>query len=89
MNNPWYNAVNGQGMAMQPQQTVPQNQTPVMGQIMQAMRNPMAFAMNAFPDVPRELWNNPPQALQYIQQSRGISQQDLQNMLAQFPIPRF
>lgn len=88
MNNPWYNSVNGPETAMQAQ-PMQQASAPVMGQIMQAMRNPMAFAMNAFPDVPREMWRNPEQALQYIQQSRGITQQDIQNMLASFPIPRF
>lgn len=93
MNNPWYDRVNGQGTVMQTpyyQQPMQANQNPlmVMGQLANAMRNPMAFAMNAFRDVPQELWSNPERALEYIQRTRNLSQADIQNMLANFPIPR-
>lgn len=91
MSNPWYSKVNGQGTAMQPQpqpQTAPMNQMAMMGQIAQAMRNPQAFAMQAFQDVPRELWNRPEKALQHIMQTRGLTQADIQNMIGSLPIPR-
>ena len=93
MNNPWYDRVNGLGTVMQApynQQPMQANTNPMMlmGQIANAMRNPMAFAMNAFQDVPRELWSNPERALEYIQRTRNLSQADIQNMLANFPIPR-
>lgn len=66
-----------------------QPQGNLLGAIAQAMRNPQAYAMQAFSDVPRELWNNPVQALQYIQQTRNISQADIQNMIGSLPLPRF
>ena len=85
MSNPWYDRINGQGTpAMNPYQypAVPQtNPLQVVGEVANAMRNPMAFAMNAFRDVPPELWNNPAQALQYIQQTRGISDADLRSIV--------
>lgn len=91
MNNPWYDKVNGRGTAMQPQaqpQTTPMNQAALMGQIAMAMQNPQAFAMQAFPDVPREMWNDPNRALQHIMQTRGLTQADIQNMIGSLPIPR-
>ena len=54
----------------------------LMGKIQQAMQNPMSFAMQAFPDVPNELWNNPSMALQHIMQTRGLTQGDIRNMIA-------
>lgn len=87
MNNPWYDRINGQGMPTPnpyPYQAVPQmNPLQVVGEVANAMRNPMAFAMNAFRDVPPELWSNPAQALQYIQQTRGLSDADLRNIVGQ------
>ena len=88
MNNPWYNKVNGSGTAMPtPNPMAQANPMNVMGQIAQAMRNPQAFAMQAFSDVPREMWNNPEQALQHIMQTRGLTQADIQNMISSLPIP--
>jgi len=54
--------------------------------IMQAMTNPAAFVKNVFPDIPDQIQNNPNQILQYLQRTRGITQQDIQN--AQNQIPR-
>lgn len=93
MNNPWYSRVNGQGAAMQTQSQVIQQQNPanpavMMGQIVQAMRNPSVYAMQAFSDVPKEMWNDPERALQYIMQTRGLTQADIQNMVSSLPIPR-
>lgn len=94
MNNPWYNAVNGipgptmQNSPMYPQIQAPKNPFQIVGEISNAMRNPIAFAMNAFRDVPAELWNDPARALQYIQQTRNISQADIQNMINSLPVPR-
>lgn len=94
MNNPWYGRINGQAIPMPQQQRAPMpapqmNPQNLMGAIANAMRNPQAFAMQAFPDVPKEMWNNPAQALQYIQQTRNISQADIQNMIGSLPLPRF
>lgn len=83
MNNPWYDRINGQGVAMQTQYSQPVAQGPLQfaSEIANAMRNPMTYAMNAFRDVPRELWNDPAKALAYIQQTRGLSQADIQNLI--------
>lgn len=89
MNNPWYDRINGPGMAM-PSQSSHQGPFQIAGEIANAMRNPMAYAMNAFRDVPQEMWNNPAQALAYIQQTRGLSQADIQNLIsANLPGGRF
>lgn len=89
MNNPWYGRVNGQPAPAQQQTPAMQPQGNLLGAIAQAMRNPQAYAMQAFSDVPRELWNDPAQALKYIQQTRNISQADIQNMIGSLPLPRF
>lgn len=86
MNNPWYSKVNGPGTAMPSQPAVNPmpmaNPAVMMGQLQQAMQSPMSYAMQAFPDVPRELWNNPPMALQHIMQTRGLTQADVNNMIS-------
>ena len=86
MSNPWYDRINGQGTPTPNQYQYPaipqMNPLQVVSEVANAMRNPMAFAMNAFRDVPPELWSNPAQALQYIQQTRGISNADLQNIVS-------
>lgn len=92
MNNPWYDRINGLGAPMQtpyPQQPA-QGPLQVAGELAYAMRNPMAYAMNAFKDVPREMWSDPSKALAYIQQTRGLSQADIQNLInANLPMGRF
>lgn len=47
--------------------------------VMQAMTNPAAFVKQHFPDIPNEMMNDPGRIMQYLQQTRGISQQDIQN----------
>lgn len=53
--------------------------------IMQAMTNPAAFAKQAFPDIPNEIANNPQAILNYLQQTRGITQEQIQQLQAQNP----
>lgn len=50
-------------------------------QIMQSMQNPAAFVKQQFPDVPDNILNDPNQVLQYLQQTRNISNAQLQQML--------
>lgn len=90
MSNPWYDKINGQGSVpqTQPMRQMPMNPVGMMGQLSQAMQNPQSYAMQAFQDVPREMWNNPQQALQYIMQTRGLTQADVQNMINSLPFPR-
>lgn len=46
--------------------------------ILQIMRNPAQFVKQQFPDIPDQIMNNPTQILQYLQQTRGISNQQIQ-----------
>ena len=55
--------------------------------IMQAMTNPAAFVKQAFPDIPVQIQNNPTQILSYLQQTRGITNQQIQTLLNQNPYP--
>ena len=51
-----------------------------VNQIMQTMQNPMAFVRQQFPDVPDNILNDPNQVLQYLQQTRNISNEQLQQL---------
>ena len=55
--------------------------------IMQAMQNPAAFVKQAIPDIPAEIQNNPTQILQYLQQTRHITNDQIQNLINQNPYP--
>ena len=86
--NPLYNQL--MGNAPQPQQMSGMqfaNPMQKMSYIIQAMQNPVAFVKRAFPDIPDNIANNPNQILQYIQQTRGISNETI-NQIAQ-QMPRF
>ncbi len=54
-------------------------------QVMQAMRNPMGVIMQAFPDIPSYMQHNPGQMLQYLKQTRNISDEQIQNIMNQIP----
>ena len=58
-----------------------------MQYMMQAMTNPAAFVKRAIPDLPDAIANNPQQILQYLQQTRGVTDADIQ--AAQRQIPRY
>ena len=45
--------------------------------IMQALTNPAAFVRQALPDIPAEISNDPNRILQYLQQTRGISNEQM------------
>lgn len=45
-----------------------------------AMRNPVAFIKEQFPDIPDQISNDPNQILSYLQRTRGISDQEIQQM---------
>ena len=52
--------------------------------ILQTLRNPAAFVKQQFPDVPDSMMNDPQQILGYIQQTRGIDNNQIQQILGQF-----
>ena len=64
-----------------PQQ--PMNLMQRMNQVMQAMRNPIPVIMQAFPDIPAYMQNSPEQMLQYLKQTRHISDQQIQDIFNQ------
>ena len=53
--------------------------------IMQALTNPAAFVRQALPDIPAEISNDPNRILQYLQQTRGISNEQIQQIASQIP----
>jgi len=54
-----------------------------MQMVMSAMQNPAAFVKQKFPDIPDQYMNNPNLIMQYLQRTRGITQQDIQNTQTQ------
>lgn len=52
-----------------------------VNQIMQSMQNPAAFVKQQFPDIPDNILNDPNQVLQYLQQTRNISNEQIQQMM--------
>ena len=86
--NPLYNMVMS-GQMGQNQAISPQAMNPVqkMQYMLQAMTNPAAFVKQHFPDIPAEIQNNPNQILQYLQQTRHISNDQIQNLVNQNPYP--
>ena len=66
--NPLFQQLMG-GMAQQ----APQMQSNMMS----------AFLKQKFPDIPDQIMNDPNQILNYLQQTRGISNQDIQNVQSQ------
>jgi len=92
--NPLYEMLRGQQVQqptpMQPSMSgAPQFANPMqkMQYILQAMRNPAAFVKQHIPDIPDAIQNDPNQILQYLQQTRGITNEQIQQIAQQ--IPRF
>jgi len=82
--NPLYNTLM-QNPMNRPAVNNPMNPMQKVNQVMQAMRNPMPVIMQAFPDIPAYTYNNPNQILQYLQQTRHISNEQIQNIMNQIP----
>jgi hypothetical protein len=51
-----------------------------VNQLMQTLQNPAAFVKQQFPDIPDNIMNDPNQILQYLQQTRNISNEQLQQL---------
>lgn len=86
--NPLYNMIMSNAMN-QSQAINPQTMNPVqkMQYIMQAMTNPAAFVKQHFPDIPNQIQNDPNQILSYLQRTRNISNQQIQDLINQNPYP--
>lgn len=88
--NPLFNMLMGGGNPMQQSMPNPVGQfsrAPIQKfqAIMQAMQNPAQFVRNAIPDLPAEIANDPNQILQYLKQTRGITDQQIQMLTGQMP----
>lgn len=71
----------GIGVPQPPQQNVaPTNPFQKAQMVMQAMTNPAAFMKRMYPDIPNEIMNDPNRVMQYMQQTRGITQNDIANV---------
>lgn len=58
-----------------------------VSQAMQAMRNPAAFVKQQCSDIPDNILNDPNKVLAYLKQTRGITDQQIQELMN--AIPRF
>lgn len=82
--NPLYNMYMS-NPANRPTEVAPVNPMQRMQQVMQAMQNPVGYLMQKFPDIPAYMQNNPNLILQYLQQTRNISNEQIQNIINQMP----
>ena len=84
--NPLYNmmmsGIMNSGNAVSPQSMNPFQK---MQAVMQAMQNPFGYLKQRFPDIPDSMQNNPNQIFQYLQQTRNISNNQIQNTLNDMP----
>lgn len=79
----WYDRINGIPPAQTPQPSSGmQFQNPIQkaNYIMNAIQNPAAFVKQQFPDIPENIQNNPDEILRYLQQTRGITDQQIQQL---------
>lgn len=53
--------------------------------IMQAMTDPAAFVKQQFPDIPDNISNDPKAILSYLQQTRGINNQQIEQIKNAYP----
>ena len=56
-----------------------------MQQVMQAMQNPIGYLVQTFPDIPVPIRNDPSRILQYLQQTRGITNDQVQQTMNSMP----
>lgn len=88
MGNPLFNMLMGQNQGYSMPAPMPMMQNSPMQRMamaMQAMQNPAKFVLNAFPDIPAQIQNNPGAILQYLQQTRGITNEQIRQAANQVP----
>ena len=85
--NLWYDRIVGGNAPLMQQSATPVFQNPIQKAqyIKRALTNPAAFVKEQFPDIPDNICNDPNQVLRYIQQTRGISDQQLGQIMNQYP----
>lgn len=84
--NPLYQQIMGNMTPQQPTQMPTNMMNPIqkMNFIRQAMANPALIIKQRFPDIPDQIMNDPGQILVYLQQTRGITNQDIQQITSQY-----
>lgn len=85
--NPLYNMLM-QNQAQNVSGQMFQNPVQKMQYIIQAMTNPAAFVKQNFPDIPEDISNDPQRILRYLQQTRGISNEQIQQLSNMYGGPR-
>lgn len=80
----WYDKMMGKPSASQMQFTNPMQKA---AYIMQAMTNPAEFVRQNIPDLPKEIANDPNQILSFLQRTRGITNEQIQQIVQQNPYP--
>lgn len=86
--NAWYQSINGPQQAPPQAQPAPfrmMNPMQRMNWLMQAMQNPAQTVLNAFPDIPQNIRFSPDQILRYLQETRGITNEQIRQMLGTAP----
>ncbi len=68
-----------------PAMQMPMTPMQKMNLVMQAMQNPIAVVRQRFPDIPDSIANDPNQIFQYLQRTRNISNEQLNQMTNQIP----
>lgn len=90
--NPLYQMLNGGFGLNQAQNISIDNPMALMNAAAQAMQNPAWFIKQQFSDIPNEIANDPNQILGYLQQTRGITNsqiQQLRQLMQNFPLRPF
>ena len=85
--NPYYQQIMGNMMPQQTQMPGPTNMmNPIQrfNMVRQMMVNPAMIVKQRFPDIPDQIMNDPGQILSYLQQTRGITNQDIQQITSQY-----
>lgn len=77
---PPFSQTSGAGQFLSPYQK--------MQQVMSAMNNPAAFLKQRFPDIPDDIMYDPNQILQYLQRTRGITNEDINQIQGGIPWQR-
>jgi len=87
--NPLYSMLMNQQQPVQqyPSMQMPAFSNPIqkMNYMVQALKDPVHFVLQQFPDIPENIANDPNQVLQYLQRTRNISNDQISRIVNQFP----
>lgn len=81
--NPLFQQIMG-GAAQQQMPSNMMNPLQRINFVRQAMANPAMIIKQRFPDIPDQIMNDPGKILNYLQQTRGITDQDIRQIASQY-----